>query len=123
MAIGDHLRKKRLDLGLLQREVALLLRSTECSVYLWETNRTSPTLPFLPKIIEFLGYCPFDPGWTPGERLTWIRRYLGLSQEAMARRLRVDPGTLARWESGVREPKSRFMTQLIEFINISSRRQ
>jgi DNA-binding transcriptional regulator YiaG len=41
----------------------------------------------------------------------------------MARRLRVDPETLARWESGVREPKSRFMTQLIEFINIGSRRQ
>lgn len=37
--------------------------------------------------------------------MTWIRRYLGLSQEAMARRLRVDPGTLARWEQGEREPK------------------
>ena len=106
MTIGDHLRKKRLDLGLLQREVALLLRSTECSVYLWETNRTSPTLPFLPRIIEFLGYCPFDPDWTPGEQLTWIRRYFGLSQEVMARRIRVDPGTLARWERGEREPKA-----------------
>ena len=116
MTIGDHLRKKRLDLGLLQREVALLLRSTECSVYLWETNRTSPTLPFLPKIVEFLGYFPFDPGWTPGERLIWIRRYLGLSQEAMARRLGVDPGTLGRWESGVREPKGRFLTRLVRFL-------
>jgi transcriptional regulator with XRE-family HTH domain len=116
VTIGDHLRKKRLDLSLLQREVALLLQSTECSVYLWEANRTSPALPFLPNIIEFLGYCPFDPGWTPGERHVWIRRYLGLSQEAMARRLRVDPGTLARWERGERKPKGELLTSLLRFI-------
>ena len=94
----------------------MLLRSTECSVYLWETNRTSPTLPFLPKIIEFLGYCPYDPDWTPGARLIWIRGYFGLSQEAMARRLGVDPGTLGRWESGVREPKGSFLTRLVRFL-------
>ena len=95
----------------------MLLQSTECSVYLWETNRTSPTLPFLPRIIEFLGYCPFDPGWTPGERLIWTRRYLGMSQEAMARRLRVDPGTLARWEKGEREPKGRLLMRLAKFLD------
>ena len=115
--IGDHIRKRRLDLGLLQREVALLLRSAECSVYLWETNRTSPTLPFLPRIIEFLGYCPFDPGWTPGERLTWIRRYFGLSQEAMARRLKVDPGTLAKWESGKKMPEGRSLIRLLKLLD------
>jgi DNA-binding XRE family transcriptional regulator len=85
-------------------------------VYLWETNRTSPTLPFLPRIIEFLGYSPYDPAWSPGERLTWIRRYLGLSQETMARRLRVDPGTLGRWEKGEREPTGRFFIMLVEFL-------
>jgi len=122
VTIGDHLRKKRLDLDLLQREVALLLRSTECSVYIWETNRTSPTLPFLLRIIEFLGYCPFDPDWTPGERLTWIRRYFGLSQEAMARRLRVDPGTLARWERGERNPKTEHIRQMDRvFLRAASR--
>ena len=44
------------------------------AVYLWEANRVAPTIPFLPKIIEFLGYRPFDPVWTPGEQLAWIRR-------------------------------------------------
>jgi len=82
------------------------------SVYLWEANRVAPTLPFLPKIIEFLGYCPYDPDWTPGERLIWIRRYFGLSQEAMARRLRVDPGMLTRWEKGEREPKGNQLCRL-----------
>lgn len=114
--IGDHLRKKRLELGLLQREVADRTGATECSVYLWETNRAAPTFPFLPKIIEFLGYCPYDPVWTPGERLSWIRKYRGLSQTAMARRLGVDPGTLARWERGERVPEGRFLQSLERWI-------
>jgi transcriptional regulator with XRE-family HTH domain len=101
-----------LDLGLLQREVADRIGAMKDSVYLWEANRVAPTLPFLPKIIEFLGYCRFDPDWTPGERLTWIRRYFGLSQEAMARRLRVDPGTLAKWERGEREPKGEHLRRI-----------
>ena len=87
------------------------------SVYLWEGNRVAPTLPFLPKIIEFLGYSPYDPDWTLGERLTWIRRYRGLSQEVMARRLRIDPGTLARWEHGEREPKGRLLMRLAKFLD------
>ena len=89
---------------------------TECCVAIWEGEKATPTFPYWPKIIEFFGYCPYDPVWTHGERLTWIRRYRGLSQEAMARRLRVDPGTLARWEKGEREPKGRFLTRLVEFL-------
>jgi transcriptional regulator with XRE-family HTH domain len=114
--IGDHLRKKRLDLGLLQREVADRTGATECSVYLWETNRATPTFSFQPAIVEFLGYCPYDPEWTPGETLAWIRKYLGLSQKAMARRLAVDPGTLAKWERGERVPKGRFLGMLDRWI-------
>ena len=98
LTVGDHLRKKRLDLRLLQREVALLLGSTECSVYYWETSRTAPTLTHLPAIVKFLGYCPYDPAWGPGETLAMARKYRGISQEAMARLVGVDPGTLARWE-------------------------
>ena len=56
------------------------------------------------------------PDWTPGERLTWIRRCIGLSQEAMARRLRVDPGTLARWERGEMEPKGDHLCGLEKIV-------
>jgi transcriptional regulator with XRE-family HTH domain len=105
-----------LDLGLLQREVADRIGAMKDSIYLWEANRVVPTLLFLPRIIEFLGYCPFAPDWTPGERLTWIRRYFGLSQEAMARRLRVDPGTLGRWEHGERELKEDHLRRLDKIL-------
>ena len=91
---------------------------TECCVALWEREKAIPTFPYWPRIIEFLGYCPFDPDWTPGERLTWIRRYFALSQESMARRLRVDPGTLARWEREEREPKGAFNCRLENLLDV-----
>jgi hypothetical protein len=47
---------------------------------------------------HFLGYNPLPEanGW--GERLVRHRRTLGLSQKEAAKRLGVDPSTLARWE-------------------------
>jgi transcriptional regulator with XRE-family HTH domain len=114
--IGDHLRKKRLDLGLLQREVALLLGSTECSVYYWETNRTTPTLTYLSAIVKFLGYCPYDPAWSPGETLAMARQYRGMTQAAMARLLGVDPATLARWERDERQPLRLYRKRLEEVL-------
>lgn len=79
-------------------------------------------IPFLPRIIEFLGCCPYDPAWTPGERLLiWIRKYIGLSQEAMARRLKVDPGMLAMWESGKRtRPSSMRPNQVCRRIRLGA---
>ena len=56
--IGDHLRKRRLDLGLLQREVAEELGVTESTIWNWEANCSSPQLGFIPKTIAFLGYNP-----------------------------------------------------------------
>ena len=59
MTYGDHLRAKRLDLGLLQRQVADEIRVDEATIYNWEGHRTEPALRFVPRIIEFLGYCPY----------------------------------------------------------------
>lgn len=75
-------------------------------------GKAIPTFPYWPKFIDFLGYCPYDPAWTPGKRLAWTRKYLGLTQKAMARRLGVDPGTLAKWERGEKEPKGEYRAQL-----------
>jgi transcriptional regulator with XRE-family HTH domain len=112
ITIGDQLRNRRLALKLDQTQVANLLGTGKDTVYLWEKKRVKPTFPYLPKIIEFLGYSPYDPKWTPGERLAWIRKFLGLSQKSMARRLGVDPGTLARWERGERVPKGEYPKRL-----------
>jgi transcriptional regulator with XRE-family HTH domain len=56
--LGDHLRKKRLDLGLLQREAALQLGVDVKTVTNWERQRTEPKIRFLPAIFRFLGSDP-----------------------------------------------------------------
>src|SRR5260221_9483126 len=53
--LGDHIRKRRLDLGLHQKEVAVIVNATTSTVTNWEKNRTSPRLYLLHKIIKFLG--------------------------------------------------------------------
>jgi hypothetical protein len=90
--IGDHLRRRRAD---------------PCSVTNWELNRTSPALHFLPGITDLIGYLPWAAGSSIGERLLAYRRDRGITQEVMARRLGVDPGTLSRWERGLRVPAGR----------------
>jgi transcriptional regulator with XRE-family HTH domain len=105
VTIGDHLRKRRLDLGLLQREVAERLGVDHCTITNWELNRTTPALRFLPGIVRLLGYAVWDPGTSIGGRLLALRRERGLSQTAFARILGVDPSTLSRWERNLRVPK------------------
>ena len=103
--LGDHLRKKRLALELLQREVADGLGVDTDSIYYWETNRYNPSLRVIPRIIDFLGYMPYDTSsMSLGERIVTLRRCLGLSREELAERLGVDESTVREWEHGKRRP-------------------
>jgi transcriptional regulator with XRE-family HTH domain len=56
--LGDHIRKRRLDLGLLQKEVAEQLGVDTASIGNWESNDSQPTVHCLPGIIAFLGHNP-----------------------------------------------------------------
>jgi len=105
--LGDHIRKTRLELGLFQREVAKKIGVTESTVWRWERNETSPPARFIPAIITFLGCDPSPPPRLFSESLLKTRKLLGLTQKAMARRLGVDPTTLARWEHGQSQPSKR----------------
>jgi DNA-binding transcriptional regulator YiaG len=102
--IGDHIRKRRLDLSLFQAQVAQQLGVDETTVHHWETHATQPMIRCLPKIIAFLGHDPFPPAHTLGEQITRYRRANGLSRLQLAKRFGVDPGTLWRWESGQHLP-------------------
>ena len=55
LTIGDHIRKRRLDLGLFQRQVALQIGVAEASVWNWEKGGMKPKIRHLPAIISFLG--------------------------------------------------------------------
>ena len=114
---GDHLRKKRLDLKLLQREVALILGVEEATIWNWENNYSSPKLHYIPGIIKFLGYVPFNThAKTFGERIVNKRRLLGITQKEMANRLGVDPSTLARWERNESRPMKKYLEKLAAYF-------
>src|SRR4051794_419474 len=115
--VGDHIRKRRLGLKMLQRELGDLLGVCEPSVFNWERNSSSPEIRYMPAIIDFLGYDPLPEanGW--GERLVRHRTTLGITQKAAADRLGVDQGTLARWEQGKREPAGGFLARVKRFLS------
>lgn len=70
----------------------------------WERNRHEPALRNVPLILDFLGYVPFESGTTLGNQLRHARWCLGLSREALARRLGVDKTTVWGWETGRHRP-------------------
>ena len=114
---GDHLRARRLELGLLQRQVGDEIAVDECSIYNWENNRAVPAVRVIPKIIQFLSYCPYTPGLPISGQLTLWRHSLGLSQEEIAKRIGVDHTTLRRWETGRRQPAPKYVGRIKAFID------
>ena len=107
VTLGDHLRNRRLDLGLLQEEAATKLGVSSDTVRGWENNRHEPAIRHVPRILEFLGYVPFEPGPSLTERFRFARWTRGLSKRAMAARLGVDETTVRDWERGVHRPSRR----------------
>ena len=119
---GDHLRKKRLDRGLLQKDVAKILHVNPDTICNWENNNTEPELVHLPRIINFLSYAPyFGSCRSLGEKIVRYREFLGLSQEALSRHLGIDSGTLRRWENNESEPIGRRFESLSRFFHFCAK--
>jgi transcriptional regulator with XRE-family HTH domain len=105
--LGDHIRTRRLNLKLLQKQVAKQIGVNAATITNWERNASTPAIGHMPGIIRFLGYDPLPaPISLPG-RLLNFRRELGMTQREMAERLGVDPSTLRDWESGHHQPAVR----------------
>ncbi|MCW5982726.1 MAG: recombinase family protein [Bryobacteraceae bacterium] len=114
--VGDHLRRRRLSLKVLQRDVAERLGVTESSIWNWEAGQSEPDLRYMAAVIEFLGYNPLPEGKTLAEKLVRYRTSLGMSQKEAAQEIGVDPGTLAKWERGERHPTGEFLRRVMQFL-------
>jgi len=110
--LGDHLRARRLDLGLEQKDAARMIGVHPASITKWELNRSQPSIRHYPRISEFLGYCILQHPGDEGERLRQLRRQAGLSIRKLAETLGVDEGSLSAWEAGTRRPSGRSLAKI-----------
>jgi transcriptional regulator with XRE-family HTH domain len=114
--IGDHIRKRRLDLCLQQTQVALLICVDKTTIMNWEGGHRTPAIRYMPAIIRFLGYVPFSVGDSLPDRLKAYRRIRGLSRKRLARILGVDEATVSRWETGKRQPRDEHARRVRELL-------
>ncbi len=94
ITLGDHLRRRRIELGLHQKDVAARLDVTTSTIWNWE-NRGSVDLRFVPQIIGFLGYNPIPQPDGLLEKLAWYKLVNGLTLEQLGVEMGRDPEQLA----------------------------
>jgi len=110
---GDHLRQKRLELNLSQPQVAKMIQVETDSITNWELNRNNPSLPYIPKIISFLGYIPESKE----HPIKQYRMQKGMTQKELARLLNIDPTTLARVEKGEKKIMAKIKAKIDKLLN------
>jgi len=114
--IGEHIRKRRMDLHLLQSDVAEILNICIDSITGWENGRSEPQIHFYPRIIDFLGYNPFETSKeTIGTRIKAYRLTHGLSQKKMGKLISVDGSTICSWENGITVP-NRILLEKVNMV-------
>jgi len=107
------IRKRRLDLGLRQRDVAEIIGCDTMTVVNWEKSHTAfPRINHMAGVVRFLGFNPIQAGSTIAERLVNFRKARGNTQKAFAAQIGVDQSTLAKWECGERLPTGRFLRRI-----------
>lgn len=115
--IGEHIRKRRLDLRLWQREVAEQMGVSVFTVINWELGETSPPVRYGPRIIRFLGYDPSPEPRSFEEEVMSLRWRLGLTQRELAEQLEVDESTIRGWEHGTQRPTGDFRDRVQVLLN------
>jgi transcriptional regulator with XRE-family HTH domain len=105
--LGEEIRKRRLDLNLRQIDVAKIVGCDEMTVVNWEKGYASPRINRMGKVVEFLGFDPFQKCDTLAQQIVSHRKALGITQKDFARQPGVDPSSLAKWERNERVPKGR----------------
>jgi len=113
VSIGDHIRKKRMELKLLQKDVASICGVTEDCITNWEKNRSIPQIQYFPHIINFLGYLPFEVDLTTLSGKLKAHRYInGLTQKQLGKIVGVDGATVCSWELKQNQPNNEVLTKL-----------
>lgn len=116
--LGQHLKKRRRELRLFQREAAQRMGIDVFTYLNWEKDKTVPVAARFRPVVEFLGYNPSPEPQTLAARVEAKRRVLGTTFEQLAGYLSWDSGSLARYLNGTwRLPPER-ADALERFLNL-----
>lgn len=92
---------------------------SEDTITLWENGRAMPQVHLYPKVIEFLGYFPFDIDTsTLGGKIKKYRLLNGVSQEELAKQLGVNESTVFHYENGKHKPLGNILVKLKPILSI-----
>jgi len=116
ITLGEHIKKVRIERGLTQSNAVAFLSVSVETLHNWEAGKTAPAVKHWPIIMEFLGYCPYQQARSLGDLLRLHRMHLGLTIGELAEMLGVDPGSIARWETGEREPLGKYRKIIAKFL-------
>ncbi len=117
-ALGKKIRNKRLELGLLQKEVAKILHTSNDTITNWENEKSLPHISFYPDIISFLGYFPFSiKRKTIGEKIIFYRYTNGLTQEDFAKKIGLNESTIFHYEKGIHQPHKTVLKKIEGVLN------
>jgi DNA-binding XRE family transcriptional regulator len=117
-SIGEHLKKRRLQLQLLQADTAKIFDVCEDSITGWENGRSIPQIQYYPKLIEFLGYNPFlVETETLGGRIKKYRIEQGLSHKKLGEKIGVDASTIGAWEENKHVPNKSKQRKIRQLFN------
>lgn len=115
--IGEKLRNRRLELNLLQKDVAGIIGVSEDTITFWENGRAMPQVHLYPKVTKFLGYLPFEIDTsTLGGKIKKYRFLNGISQAQLATELNVNESTIFNYENSKYQPQSKMLEKMY-FLN------
>lgn len=99
--VGEHIKKRRLELGMTQKAVARTLKVSQFSVINWERGDFQPSnVVTLHRIVKYLDFDPLPAGEAIPDRLRAKRREMGWRQRELADYLGVDRCSVTNWELG-----------------------
>ncbi len=90
--LGEHLKKRRRELGLLQREAAAHMGILTETYANWEKDKTKPVASQFRPVVAFLDYDPTPAPQSLKERFGARRRALGMTFSQAALHLGWDTG-------------------------------
>lgn len=98
--LGEHLKKRRRELGLLQREAGERMGVSAETLANWEKDKTKPIPSQFKPVVAFLDYDPTPTPSTLAGHVEAKRRGLGATLDQVARYLGWDAGSLRQYLNG-----------------------